>query len=94
MAKVVMTVDTEEGTLDVSVNGKAVADVTRVSAWMGKYYNEKDQLVPRCCVDINTANKDEDGVSTVTTIMAAMAKKYDMERCDPEIGKLLKDEGR
>ncbi len=76
----------------MSVNGKAVADVSRVSAWMGKYYNEKDQLVPKCCVDINTFSKDEDGVSTHTTIMAAIAEKYNMDGYEPDVSKLLKDE--
>jgi ribosomal protein L11 len=92
MAKVVITVDTEAGTLEAKVNGKAVENVSRVSAWMGQYYNEKDKLVPKCCVDINTHTKDDDGVSTHTTIMAAIAEKYNMEHCEPDIKNLLKEE--
>lgn len=69
MAKVMIEVDTEEGTVSATVNGKAVDDVTSISVYkMIDPYSKKQE--PEIEVYINSATKDEAGVKTYKSICA------------------------
>lgn len=69
MAKVMITVDTDEGTVSATVNGKSVEDITSVSIYrMMDPYSKKQE--PEVEVFINTSVKDEAGVKTYKSICA------------------------
>lgn len=84
MAKISVTIDidTEEGTLDVTLNGKKVPSVSSVSC-----YNYKDMdgdMCPSC--SINASEQDEEGGITKVTTYYAMsseeAKGVDRAKAD------------
>lgn len=57
MAKVVIEVDTETKSLDVSINGKKIEDVGYVSVYKYENYDEEEKL--DCTVQ--TCTEDEEG---------------------------------
>jgi hypothetical protein len=72
MAKVNIIIDTEEGILDVSINGVKVTDVDSVSAYRCRdsYKSSKKEEVD---VIILSVKKDENDVKTITQICASQS---------------------
>lgn len=69
MSKVMIEVDTEEGTITASVNGKKVDNVGSVSIYkMTDHYSKNQKTEVDVC--INSFTKDEAGVKTITSICA------------------------
>jgi len=87
MAKIIMTVeiDTDEGTMDVTLNGKKVPSVTSVSCY--NYKDSDGEMCPSC--SINASEQDEEsGVQKVTTYYAMSneeAKTIDRAKADRSI---------
>jgi hypothetical protein len=71
MAKVIIEVDTDEATLNVTVNGEAVDNVSSASAYLYKdMYGGKNGPQPEVNVHISTETKDDSGVTIMTHICA------------------------
>ena len=77
MAKVVITVDTKAGTLDVTVNGKTIENVDRATAYCGYNYDNDGKKIEKSYVDVHTREMNEENdVMTMTHIMAELKEKY------------------
>lgn len=69
MAKILITVDTEENTLDVNVGGQSVPNVKNVSINCGPSYYEQDES--EVCVNIMSYEEDEENdIKRFTTLVA------------------------
>ncbi len=82
MAKITINADTETDTLDVSIDGRAIVDVSSIGIYfMSDYYSRKEKELS---VNIMSFTEDENsGVKTYTTLVAA----------DTSEGQDLKDRG-
>lgn len=69
MAKVMIEVDTEEGTVTAMINGKAVKDVQSISVYVDNYNNKTE-----VGCNIGTKTTDDSGVRTYTSICAEHSK--------------------
>lgn len=69
MAKIITIVDTDENTMDVTINGKSVPDVSSFSACSCKPYSEREKAY--VYVSISTESQTEDGLSSTTYISKA-----------------------
>lgn len=74
MAKVTINIDTAEGTLSASINGKAVENIEQVMAYVYKdgYSSKSKEMVG---VNISTKTEDAEGVRTYTSICAKNSKE-------------------
>lgn len=76
MAKFVVNVDTDEGTLEVSMNGKKLEDVCCVDFDKGQTFDyEKNMIVDKVYVSISSAKKDDSGAMIQTRICASLAEQ-------------------
>lgn len=71
MAKANITLDTETGKLEVTVNGKKVENANYVAVGMYKHYDhEKDMFMNKVGFNIEVSEKDDGGVMKHTRISA------------------------
>lgn len=69
MSKVMIEVDTDEGTVSATINGKKVDDVSSISIYkIVDPYSKKQEPEIECY--INSHSKDSDGVKTYKSICA------------------------
>lgn len=74
MAKFVVNVDTDAGTLDVTMNGKPVEDVCCVDFDKCQRFDyEKNAIVDKIEVCISSMKKDDSGAMIKTRICASLA---------------------
>jgi hypothetical protein len=71
MAKVIIELDTEDGSLTATINGKAVNDVESI---MISRYNDDYKNKPEIGCSISTKTINDDGVRTYTNICAEHSK--------------------
>jgi len=67
MAKVVITVDTDEATIDATINGKTVDNIKSISVYKMVNMYSKDQE-SEVDVMISSSMEEEGGIKTVTHI--------------------------
>jgi len=87
MAKINVTVeiDTEEGTMDVTLNGEKIPSASSVSCYNYKDYN--GDMCPSCSISASEEDK-AGGVAKMTTYYAMSseeAKKIDRAKADHSI---------
>lgn len=69
MAKLKVEMDTEAKTMTVSIDGKTIDDVSNVSAYCYKDYDDKEEM--KYCFNVSTHTESDSGVRTYMNMCAS-----------------------